>query len=223
MFYPFLAVFLSFFLNLDTEISHEQQIFLTKKQPLFLNAQSDQGSQALDSAFERAQEVGDSDWTDNWAIKLLILGEGAVIFWLYKLIKDEEKQRQVFEGIQNIWNRENSDDAVHRRFALLLNAIGEEVLYVAQGDLKSVLKLSKSARLLLFFKKSNNEDDIYFIEKIENDLVYFQNSAKEKMTIAISEFFSKSKFSFIVFLSKRDFCEICPANFMNLIQTEDQE
>lgn len=168
------------------------------------------GEEAFNRAVERAQEVGDSSWTD-WAVKLLVIGEGAVIFWLYKLIKSEEKQRQILEGVTSFWGKESVEESTHRRLAMLLNAIGEEVLYVAQGDLKSVLKLSNDRRLLLFFRDSK-EEDLYFVETIDDFNVFVQNSAKERVLIPIEEFFKKKKFSFIVFLSEKNFCGACRFN-----------
>lgn len=163
----------------------------------------------LERTGEKAQELSESPLT-AWVIKLFVAGEAAVIFWLYKLIKSEEAQRKILEGIQSAWGRENAEESTHRRFALLLNALGQEVLYIAQGDLPSVLRLSKDQRLLLFFKQENSGEDIFFVENIEGEKVIAMNSEKESVEIPLDTFFKKkNRFSFIVFLSEKSFCEGC--------------
>jgi len=175
------------------------------------------GEEALERAVETAQEISSNPLTD-WLVKFLVLSEGAVIFWLYKLIKSEEHQREILESVTAFWSRENVEESTHRRFAMLLNAIGQEVLYVAQGDFKSVLKLARDNRLMLFFRQGEGEEDLFFVEQIDEKNVYVQNSEKEKLTLPLEDFFKKKKFSFIVFLAEHSF----GLNFTE-ISTEESE
>lgn len=168
----------------------------------------------LERTGEKAQEISENPWT-SWAIKFLVAGEAAFIFWLYKLIKSEEAQRKILEGVQSAWGRENAEESTHRRFAILLNALGQEVLYIAQGDLESVMRLSKDQRLLLFFRQENEGEEVFFVKKIDGENVFAMNSEKENVEIPLNTFFKKkNKFSFIVFLSTKSFYEGC--NFFNV-------
>lgn len=228
MFEPILIAFLTFSLSAEKIVeeavnqANKTQFLDPNQERNFLPSEPGEnpGEDALNRAVNRAEEVGGSPWM-AWAVKLLVLGEGAVIFWLYRLIKSEEQQRKILEGVTSFWGRENAEESTHRRFAMLLNAIGEEVLYVAQGDLKSIIKLSHDRRLMLFFREENNNEDLYFVEMIDDENVHVQNSNKEKTVIPVIEFFKKKKFSFIVFLSEQNFCKSCKFNFMNFSTNDD--
>lgn len=180
---------------------------LSEKVPVIM-AQSDDidhAKEILEHTLEGLKEIDPS----NLLLKIMVVGEGGFLFWFYKIIKNDTAQKQFVEGIQGLINRDTIEELTHKRFAMLLNAIGEEVLYVAEGDLKSILKLTNDERLLLFFKQKDGSDDCFFVTKIEKDTVYAHDSNKNIVEIPVKEFFEHRKFSFIVFLSQKDFCDQC--------------
>jgi hypothetical protein len=180
---------------------------LSEKIPVIM-AQSDDidhTKEIFEHTLEGLKEIEPS----QWFLKILVVGEGGILFWFYKIIKNEAAQKQFVEGVQGLLNRETIEELTHKRFAMLLNAIGEEVLYVAEGDIKSILKLAKDDRLLLFFKQKNGSEDCFFVTKIEKDAVHATDSNKNQVEIPIKEFFEHKKFSFVVFLSQKDFCDQC--------------
>lgn len=180
-----------------------------------LNLEVDESvvAQDIDGFVEDTVERVQDQSFNDWMIKLLIAGEAAVIYWLYKIVKDQKAQTEFVRGVRGFFQKEKSEELTHRRFAKLLHAIGWDVLYIAQGNFNSVRKLLKTGRVLLFFKEEKDRETIYFVKELKDNQVFCEildnldENQATSVTFELNDFFKKQTFSFIVFLGTR--CETC--------------
>ena len=180
-----------------------------------LNLEIDESvvAQEIDGFVEDTVERVQDQSFNDWVIKLLIAGEAVVIYWLYKIVKDQKTQKEFVEGVRGFFQKEKSEELTHRRFAKLLYAIGWDVLYISQGNFNSVRKLLKGGRVLLFFKEEKDQETIYFVKELKDNKVFCEvldgldENQETSVVFELSDFFKKQTFSFIVFLGTR--CESC--------------
>lgn len=145
-------------------------------------------------------------------------GEAALLAWLVRFFKDEQRQMRLFRSVTDLFEKEKIEDLTYERFARILSEMGLSVVYVRDTSLKTLKRLLERERLLFFYRECEDcpGEKYFFVTRFEEkasgkkSLFCFDldsamsRESCEEIEISLSALYDSGagspKLSFLVFL-----------------------
>lgn len=130
-------------------------------------------SDFLREKLEEEEEEFSLAWLQERALAVLTVavlgGEAALMAWLFRFFKDEQRQMRLFRSVTDLFESERIEDLTYERFARILSEMGLSVVYVRDTSLKTLRRLLERERLLFFYRECEDcpGEKYFFVTRLE--------------------------------------------------------